>query len=70
MSDTLTTTYAQTVTRLAREYNETAVDGEVLPADHFRIITELHDAADRAGISRDVATADLKNEVEAGPVGA
>jgi hypothetical protein len=63
-------TYAQTVTRLARRYNQLTVDGEIPPREYFRIVTRLHAAADRAGISQADAATDLQDEVEAGPVNA
>ena len=70
MPSTITTSYAEIVTALAREYHGLAVDGEVPPQEWFRITTELYAAADHAGISRKIADGDFADEVTAGPVNA
>lgn len=67
MPTTTAPSYAQTVTALARQYHELAVDGEVPPNEYFRITTELHAAADAAGISSAVADEDLAEELQAEP---
>lgn len=62
-------TYAQTVTRLAREYRSYGSVGELIsPADYAQIVDRLHAAADRAGISRSDAARDLFDEINAEPV--
>lgn len=65
MSTTTTApSYAQTVTALAREFHELAVGNEVPPSDWFRIKTELHAAAETAGISSAVADEDFAEELQ------
>lgn len=62
-------TYAQTVTRLAREYRSYADAGHLIPADKYvGIVNRLHAAADRARIDRVTAARDLFDEVNAEPV--
>lgn len=61
--------YAQTVTRLAREYRACCpADGPIPTADYRRIVNQLHVAADAAGINRPDAARDLFDEIDAGPV--
>jgi len=62
-------TYAQTVTRLAREYRSYSDVGEPIPpADYVQIVDRLHAAADLAGIDRPEAARDLVEEINAEPV--
>jgi hypothetical protein len=62
-------TYAQTVTRLAREYRSWHEAGEVIPpAEYVQIVNRLHAAADKAGIDRHIAARDLFDEINAEPV--
>lgn len=64
-------TYAETVTRLARLANRLDADGDGMTEEDFYDIAErLHAAADRAGISHAIAESDYMAEVAAGPVGA
>lgn len=63
-------TYAQTVTRLAREWNASAMDGRVSKQVSAATFRQLEDAAERAGISQDDATDDLYNEIDADGPGA
>lgn len=60
------TTYAQAVTRLARQYHlATPADGVISTEDYVDIVNRLHAAADRAGISRKNAALDLIDEIKA-----
>lgn len=62
-------TYAQTVTRLAREYRSYADAGKLIPAvEYVGIADRLHAAADAAGIDRPIAGRDLTDEINAEPV--
>lgn len=62
-------TYAQTVTRLAREHRSWHDAGELIPPDEYvQIVNRLHVAADKAGIDRRVAGRDLFDEINAEPV--
>lgn len=61
---TTTRSYAQTVTVLARQYHELAVDGEIPPNEWVRIKSELHAAADGAGVSSAVADEDFAEELQ------
>ena len=63
-------TYAQTVTRLAREWNAAAVDGRVPKQVAASVFGRLGDAAECAGISQDDATSDLYDEIDANGPGA
>lgn len=63
-------TYAQTVTRLAREWNAAAVDGRVSKQVTASVFGRLEDAAECAGISQDDATSDLYDEIDADGPGA
>jgi len=63
-------TYAQTVTRLAREWNAAAVDGRVPKQVAASVFGQLVDAAERGGISQDDATSDLYDEIDADGPGA
>lgn len=58
-------TYAQTVTRLAREWNASAVDGRVTKQVFASTFCQLEDAAKAVGISQDDATDDLYDEIDA-----
>jgi hypothetical protein len=60
--------YAQTVTRLAREYQRLVDNGEAPPVAYFQLTDRLHAAAAGAGIDRMTSVRDLKDEIEAGPV--
>lgn len=61
--------YAQTVTRLAREYRSYGDAGQVIPADEYvGIANRLYAAADKAGIDRSDAARDLFDEINAEPV--
>lgn len=63
------TTYAQTVTRLAREHRSYGDAGTLIPAaEYVQIVNRLHAAADSAGIDRTVAARDLFDEINAEPV--
>lgn len=61
-------TYAQTVTRLAREYGHAYQDSTISRDDLESMTGKLMDAAYPAGISAADATADLFDEIDAGPV--
>jgi len=62
-------TYAQTVTRLAREWRSCRPVGKPVPAsDCTRIVSQLHAAADVIGISHSDAARDLFDEIHAEPV--
>jgi hypothetical protein len=63
-------TYAQTVTRLAREWNAAAVDGRVSKQVSASVFRRPEDAAEHAGISQDDATDDLYDEIDADGPGA
>jgi len=63
-------TYAQTVTRLAREWNAAAVDGRVPKQVAASVFGQLEDAAERVGISQNDATDDLYDEIDADGPGA
>lgn len=61
-------TYAQTVTRLAREYHQLVSNGEAPPVAYFSLTERLHVAATNAGIDRVTSVRDLKDEINAEPV--
>lgn len=63
-------TYAQTVTRLAREWNASAMDGRVSKPVAASTFKRLEDAAEAVGISQDDATDDLYDEIDADGPGA
>lgn len=63
-------TYAETVTRLAREYGPVYKDSTISRDDLESMTGKLMDAAYPAGINAADATADLFDEIDAGPVGA
>lgn len=57
--------YAQTVTRLAREYHQLVNDGAAPPVAYFSLTGRLNDAAVNAGIDRVTSVRDLKDEIDA-----
>lgn len=61
-------TYAQTVTRLAREYHQLVDAGEAPPVAYFSLTERLNVAAVNAGIDRVTSVRDLKDAIDAGPV--
>jgi hypothetical protein len=62
-------TYAQAVTRLAREYRSYGDASKLIPpADYAGIVNRLHAAADNVGINRADAAQDLFDEINAEPV--
>lgn len=63
-------TYAQIVTRLAREWNASAVNGRVSKQVSASTFKQLEDAAEAVGISQNDATDDLYNEIDANGPGA
>lgn len=61
-------TYAQTVTRLAREYGPKYKDGTITRDDLEVVTDQLVSAAYAVGISAADANADFFDEVDAGPI--
>jgi len=60
--------YAQTITRLAREYHQLVDGGAPPPVAYFSLTGRLNDAAVNAGIGRVTSVRDLKDEINAEPV--
>lgn len=63
-------TYAQTVTRLARDYRNALDDNTMCQEVREPILNQLFDMAHAVGISSKDAVNDLFDEIEAGPVNA
>lgn len=61
-------TYAQIVTRLAREYHQLVDGGAAPPVAYFSLTERLNVAAVNAGIDRVTSVRDLKDEIDAEPV--